>query len=89
MRFEVDLKIIVNDETISLKHSLDCSSEELAEKLYEWCKDYETNVAQCETVIESLLVNGKEDYKEKVLQLEIEHFLNFPGDIIPHKKPLP
>jgi hypothetical protein len=89
MRFEVDLKIIVNDETVSLKHCLDCSKGELAEELYKWCKDYETNVAKCETVIKSLLVNGEEDYKEKVLQLEIEHFLNFPGDIIPHKKPLP
>jgi hypothetical protein len=85
----MDLKIRVNGETLSLKHNLDCSRGELAEELYKWCKDYEKNVAQCETVIESLLVNGKEDFREEVLKLEIEHFLNFPGDIVTHKKPLP
>ncbi|KSU63634.1 hypothetical protein AS034_05140 [[Bacillus] enclensis] len=89
MRFVMDLKLRVNDETLTLKHTLDCSKEELAERLYEWCKDYELNVAECETVIESLIINGEEDLKEEVLKLEVQHFLTLPDDDSPNKKPLP
>jgi hypothetical protein len=84
MRFEMDLKIRVNGEILSLKHNLDCSREKLAEELYKWCKDYEINIAQCETVIESLLVNGEEDLKEEVLKLELEHFMDLL--ILDHNK---
>jgi hypothetical protein len=86
MRFEVDLSLRVNEETLSLKHELDCSREELAEMLYRWCKDYETNVAECETVIESLIVNGEEDLKEEVLKLEVQHFLTLPYEDNTNKK---
>jgi hypothetical protein len=82
MRFEMELKLRANDDTLSLKHTLDCSKDELAKKLYEWCKDYELNVAKCETVIESLIINGEEDLKEEVLKLEVQHFLTFPDENI-------
>jgi hypothetical protein len=88
MKFAIDLKILVNGETLLLKHTLDCTHEKLPEELYKWCKDYETNVAKSETVIESLLVNGEEDYKEEVLKLEIKYFLTFPDDICFQKKTL-
>jgi hypothetical protein len=78
MKFDIELKILVNREILLLKHELDCPRQNLQEELYKWCKDYERNIAECETVIESLLVNGEEDYKERVLELEVENFMNFP-----------
>ncbi|OIU71063.1 hypothetical protein [Rossellomorea aquimaris] len=89
MKFEMDLKLRVDEETLLMKRTLDCSKEELAEELYKWCKDYEMNVAECDTVIESLLINGEEDFKEEVLKLEVQHFLTLPDDDDPNKKPLP
>lgn len=82
MKFEMDLKLRVDEETLSLKRTLDCSKDELPEKLYKWCKDYELNVAGCETVIESLIINGEKDLKEEVLKLEVQHFLTLPDDNI-------
>jgi hypothetical protein len=76
MKFAIKLRILVNDEPHLLDHELDCSREELPEELYKWCKDYETNVALCEIVIESLLVDGEEDIKDEVLRLEVKQFFN-------------